>query len=122
MKLEWLLLTLLLQKDVIRHREPWRSCKVKVKVALCTPWRHTGTWAYMLHSFRTLALDGEWLVSRPRPSYFRGNRFPVRIDRSLGGPQNRSGPFGEENKHLPLSEREPQFLGSPANNIKIDQD
>ena len=87
-------------------------------MCLCMPWRQTGAWACMLHSFLTLALDGEWLASRPRPPYLRGNRSPVRNERRLGGPQYRSGPFGEENNFLPLLGIEPQFLGSPAVTLK----
>jgi hypothetical protein len=59
MKLERLLLTLLLQKNVIWRREPRRSCEVEVKVSLCTPWRHTGAWR---HS-STHSWPWHWIVS-----------------------------------------------------------
>jgi hypothetical protein len=55
-----------------------------------------------LHSFLTSALDGgEWSASRPyRFTPEKEYRYP--LNRRLGGPQSRSGRFGEEKKTICL--------------------
>ena len=56
---------------------------------------------YSTH-FLTSELDGcEWSTLRPdRFTLGKETRYP--LNRWLGGPQSRSGPFGEEQKLLPL--------------------
>jgi hypothetical protein len=60
--------------------------------------------------FLTSALDGgEWLASRPcpfTPQYI--------LDRRLGGPESRSGRYGEEKNLLFVPGIEIQFLGHQA--------
>jgi len=67
-----------------------------------------------LHRFLSLPPNGsEWPSSR-LGGYIPGQYSPVHIyNRRLGGPQSRSGRFGEE-KHLlpPVSGIAPRFLGS----------
>jgi hypothetical protein len=58
--------------------------------------------------FLTSALDGdEWSASRPGRFTLRGNcpRYP--LDRRLGGPQSRSGHYGEEKNLTPAGNRTP---------------
>ena len=55
--------------------------------------------------------EGEWLSSHVG-LFTSGLRYPV--NRSLGGPQSRSGRFGEEKNLLPVRGIEPRSLGRPA--------
>jgi hypothetical protein len=46
----------------------------------------------------------------PRPVYTRGKSPRYPLDRRLGGPQNRSALYGEENNILPCREWNPDRL------------
>jgi hypothetical protein len=70
------------------------------------PWRNKGEWRY---NSTILALCNKWrwgISFTPRPLYPRGNFPRYSMNGRLGGPQNRSGPHGEE-KILPLSGTKP---------------
>jgi hypothetical protein len=86
--------------------------KVKVKLSLCltkhhamkTYWRSGG----IAPRIRDLGTRWRWVVSfTPRPLYPQGNSPWYPLDRSLGGPQSRSGRGGEEKNSQPLPGIEP---------------
>jgi hypothetical protein len=55
-----------------------------------------------LHSFFDLGTRWRWVVSfTPRPLYPQGKSPSYPLDRSLGGPQSRSGRGGEEKNSQP---------------------
>ena len=64
----------------------------------------------VLHSFLTSALDGgDWWTSRPgRCTPGKESRYP--LNRTLGGPQNRSGRYREEESLFPLLAFDPRTL------------
>ena len=84
--------------------------KVKAKLPLSMPWRHTGGRKVQLHTFLTAVLDGdEWLTS------FSGHltigkqpQYP--LNGRLGGLQSQSKRFGEDEHLLPLMEFEPRTV------------
>jgi hypothetical protein len=76
----------------------------KLKVSLCTPWRHTGALEVQLHSFLAAALDrGEWPTFSSRPLYTQWRAPGTRCWRQ-GGPCSRSVCFGEEKFFLPFQD------------------
>lgn len=72
----------------------------------------------MLHSFLTSALNGSKL-SHSRPGRFISWKRAVRyaVVQWLGGNQNRSGRFTEENDHLLLLGVEQLFLGLSVHSL-----
>jgi hypothetical protein len=71
-----------------------------------------------LNSFLTPTLDGgKWSASRPGHFTPVESAPPIPFNRRLGGPQKRSGRYGEENNPLPLPGIEPRFLGRPAHSL-----
>jgi hypothetical protein len=56
-----------------------------------------------------LSIKCIWLVSfSPRPLYPRGNWTRYPLDRRLGGPQSRSGHYGEEKNPYSAGNRTPK--------------
>jgi hypothetical protein len=68
----------------------------KLELCLSKQWRHVGGCRVTTPPNLTSALDvGEWLVSRPgRFTPWKAPQYL--LNRRLGGPQSRYGPFGEE--------------------------
>jgi hypothetical protein len=86
--------------------------KVKVQLSVClwlstTSWRRIGEWRYSsTHSLTSARRGGDWSASRPgRFTPRKEPRYP--LDRSLGGPQSRSGRGGEEKNSQPPPGIEP---------------
>jgi hypothetical protein len=72
------------------------------------PWRRMGEWKYSA-TILDLSTGWRWVVSFTyRPLYPRGKNPRCPLDRRLGGPQSRSGLWGEEKNLLPLSEIGPR--------------
>jgi hypothetical protein len=78
------------------------TCKKKVKLSLCSTnsvLLHEGVWgsACIDPHFLDLGTSWRWVVRfTPLPLYPRGKSPRYPSDRRLGGPQSRSGRFGEE--------------------------
>jgi hypothetical protein len=65
----------------------------------------------LLHAFFDLGARRRWVVSfMLRPLYHQGKSHWYPLDRSLGGPQSRSGPCGEEKNSQPLRGIEPPII------------
>jgi hypothetical protein len=92
-----------LPRTTTTHLKSWKELSM---AAVTVYWRVE----VYLHSFIT------WVVSfTSQPPYNRGNSTPYPFYRKLGGPQSRSGRFGEDEIIFPpLRGIEPRFFGLPA--------
>jgi hypothetical protein len=80
--------------DEMGLKHSFRFYKKKIKLFLCTPWRHIGGAAVERHSFLTWPLEGdEWSTSHPSHLSQGSTQNPLNM--TLGEHHSQSGSFGE---------------------------
>jgi hypothetical protein len=85
---------------------PWRCILCLIKLST-TPWRRMESGG-IAPRILNLGTRWTWVASfTPRPLYTQGKSPWYPLDRSLGGPQSRSGRGGEEKNSQPLPGIEP---------------
>jgi hypothetical protein len=83
------------------------------------PWRRMGSGCIDSH-FLDLGTSWRWVVNfTPRPLYPQGKSPQYPLDRRLGGPQNRSGRFGEVKILTPTGTRTPTPRSSSPQLVAI---
>jgi hypothetical protein len=85
------------QSDIFQLVNKTNKCKVF----------HMGKWRYS-STIQDLDTRWRWEVSfTPQPLYHQGNCPRHPLNRKLGGPQNRSGRYGEDKNSCPCGESNP---------------
>jgi hypothetical protein len=91
--------------------------KNKVKLSQYMPWRRVGKWI-TAPLILNLCTRWRWVVSfTPRTFYLWGKNLRYPLSRRQGGPQRRSGLFGEEKNLLSLLGIEARCLGCQARGL-----
>jgi hypothetical protein len=80
------------------------------------PWRHVGKWR---HSSNILDIGTRlrWVLRFTLRPFYPREKCRYGLCRRLGGPQSRSGPYGEEKNIPPLGEIEHRLVSCPARSL-----